>query len=143
MLTLLEGVSATDIPLHHRPEYRWASVLIDDKKCTACRTCVTFCPTGALFNKAEVNQTDGITIERHFNGALCSNCGLCVESCYVDAIHYNSSYSMQENFNGEPKLLAKIEVTSCVVCGESMKVSEGEVCTTCQKRQVVPMFMQE
>lgn len=141
MLALIEREPATDIPLHHRPEYRWASVIIDDKKCTACRTCVTFCPTGALFNKSEENQANGVTIERHFNSTLCSNCGLCVESCYVDAIHFNSSYSMQDNFSSEPRLLAKIEVASCMICGESMKVSEGEVCSTCRKRQVAPLFM--
>jgi ferredoxin len=43
--------------------------------------CAFFCPTGAL-SKIEENGKPGVA----FTNALCTNCRLCLETCYKGAI---------------------------------------------------------
>jgi Pyruvate/2-oxoacid:ferredoxin oxidoreductase delta subunit len=50
-------------------------------KCTACQMCAFFCPTGALV-KVEDQGRVGLA----FRSALCTNCGLCRDICYRDAV---------------------------------------------------------
>jgi Na+-translocating ferredoxin:NAD+ oxidoreductase subunit B len=50
---------------------------VDDKACTACETCVSFCPMDAI----EVNETAIINRDR------CIGCGVCVTKCPSGAIH--------------------------------------------------------
>jgi ferredoxin len=49
--------------------------------CTACQMCAFFCPTGAL-TKVE----DGERVGLAFSVAACTNCGLCQDICYRDAV---------------------------------------------------------
>lgn len=49
--------------------------------CTACQMCAFFCPTGAL-TKVE----DGDRMGLCFSVAACTNCGLCRDICYRDAV---------------------------------------------------------
>ena len=55
----------------------WATVYIDPERCTSCRSCAVFCPTGALIKFDEPNGLFGID---HFSGE-CVRCSSCVDVC--------------------------------------------------------------
>lgn len=59
----------------------WGQVSIDTNRCTSCRMCATFCPTGAL-RTCDNNGAWGL---EHRPG-LCVKCGCCVDVCAKDAI---------------------------------------------------------
>ncbi len=58
----------------------WAQYGITGK-CDGCQMCAFFCPTGAL-TKIEQEGKLGVA----FNLALCIDCRLCQEICYLDAV---------------------------------------------------------
>lgn len=60
----------------------WGCVVIDGSKCSSCRMCATFCPTGALRKFDEAGGAFGID---HFPGD-CVKCGSCRDVCPEDAI---------------------------------------------------------
>ena len=60
----------------------WGCVVIDGTKCTSCRMCATFCPTGAI---RKFDNDDGIFGVMHFPGD-CVKCGSCRDICPEGAI---------------------------------------------------------
>jgi ferredoxin/coenzyme F420-reducing hydrogenase delta subunit len=52
-----------------------------NEKCNGCQMCAFFCPTGAL-TKIEQEGKLGVA----FKIALCTNCRLCQEMCYLDGV---------------------------------------------------------
>ncbi len=60
----------------------WGCVAIDGGKCTSCRMCATFCPTGAISKFDEADGTFGVL---HFP-ADCVKCGSCRDVCPEGAI---------------------------------------------------------
>ena len=60
----------------------WGHVVIDPERCTGCRACATFCPTGALFKYAEEDGDTGIG---HAPGD-CVKCMSCRDVCREGAI---------------------------------------------------------
>ena len=50
----------------------------DLETCTACTTCVSFCPEGVI----KVNKEDKYQVDLDY----CKGCGLCAEVCPVSAI---------------------------------------------------------
>jgi Pyruvate/2-oxoacid:ferredoxin oxidoreductase delta subunit len=52
-----------------------------EETCTACQMCAFFCPTGAL---AKVHEGDRVGLA--FRSSACTNCGLCRDVCYRDAV---------------------------------------------------------
>jgi ferredoxin len=59
--------------------------------CTACQMCAFFCPTGAL-TKVE----DGGRVGLAFRVASCTNCGLCRDICYRDAVLLTHEVDLNE-----------------------------------------------
>jgi len=59
--------------------------------CTACQMCAFFCPTGAL-TKVE----DGGRVGLAFRVASCTNCGLCRDICYRDAVQLTYQVDLNE-----------------------------------------------
>lgn len=55
----------------------WGHVVIDKARCTSCRMCTVFCPTGAL-SSCET-PTGGITLEHY--ALECVHCKLCQDIC--------------------------------------------------------------
>jgi Fe-S-cluster-containing hydrogenase component 2 len=51
-LLMQEGWNNTAIG-EYRQELPWGKIKIDEGKCSACRTCVALCPTGAISEKVE------------------------------------------------------------------------------------------
>lgn len=114
----------------------WQKMQVEQEKCVACAVCVNVCPTGAL-NKT-INDS---YLYRYYHSALCTNCGLCQEACPQEIIHFTSQYTLQDIVEDKPDLVARVELTECQICGETIPTIEGMICTTCQKRQVAPMFL--
>ncbi|HIW76266.1 MULTISPECIES: 4Fe-4S binding protein [Gordonibacter] len=59
----------------------WGQVTVDADRCTSCRMCATFCPTGAL----RTCDNNGVWGLEHRPG-LCVKCGCCVDVCPKDAL---------------------------------------------------------
>ena len=53
--------------------------VIDVFKCNGCATCVKFCPPQVI---GLVKKKAAILVQ------LCEECGICAESCPIDAIHF-------------------------------------------------------
>ena len=64
------------------PTRLWAHVTIDPERCTSCRLCAVFCPTGAL---AKFDDPDGAFGVEH-NPADCVKCRCCRDICRHYAI---------------------------------------------------------
>lgn len=60
----------------------WGCVVIDGRKCSSCRMCATFCPTGAL---RKFDYDDGTFGIDHCPGD-CVKCGSCRDVCKEEAI---------------------------------------------------------
>ncbi len=60
----------------------WGCVVIDGGKCSSCRMCATFCPTGAISKFDDADGTFGVL---HLPGD-CVKCGSCRDICPEDAI---------------------------------------------------------
>jgi len=116
--------------------YPWKKMKVDESKCVACGICVAVCPTGAL-----VKETNADLLTRHINYAWCTNCGLCQEACPQDVIEFYGDYQWEDIEEDKNKIVARISLNNCDICGETIPVIEGKICTTCQKRQLLPMFM--
>jgi len=114
----------------------WKKMWVEQEKCVACAICVNVCPTGAL-----VKEIKDDALYRYFSSASCTNCGLCEEACPHSIIHFTDDYTVRDITDDVPSLVARVPLNSCLYCGETIPVSEGEICTTCQKRQVSPIFL--
>ncbi len=124
------GSSRHDVSVTH-----WRKMTVEQEKCVACAICVNVCPTGALSKTIQEN-----TLFRYFSSTRCINCGVCEEACPHQIIHFTDAYRIEDIINDNPYLVAQVSLSSCMICGETIPASEGEVCTTCEKRQVSPMF---
>lgn len=60
----------------------WGCVVIDGGKCTSCRMCAVFCPTGAI---RKFDNEDGTFGVDHYPGD-CVKCGSCRDICPSEAI---------------------------------------------------------
>lgn len=78
--TLADLGEPEDVMLNTR---LWGHVIIDVDKCTSCRMCATFCPTGAIFKY--VDEEDGTTGIEHAPGD-CVKCYSCQDICPANAL---------------------------------------------------------
>jgi ferredoxin len=111
-------------------------MIVDEANCVACAICVNVCPTGALTKIFENNQ-----VVRHLDSSLCTNCDLCQEACPERVISFEETYAAIDHMNEQSYVVARIDMASCAICGETIPARRGEICTTCEKRQISPMFM--
>lgn len=83
---LLDALCALGQPESESVECRlWATVAIDGSRCSSCRMCATFCPTGALRKFDEPDGSFGII----HTPADCVKCGSCLDICPQGAIVVN------------------------------------------------------
>ena len=76
---LSEGPTDSQAMAHTR---LWGHVVIDTDKCTSCRMCATFCPTGAIVKFDAPDGTFGVD---HY-AADCVKCLCCQTICRAQAI---------------------------------------------------------
>jgi len=114
----------------------WKKMKVDEANCVACAICVNVCPTGALTKIFENNQ-----VVRHLDSSLCTNCYLCQEACPERVISFEKAYAATDLNKAHTYVVARIDMTSCAICGETIPARRGVICTTCEKRQISPMFM--
>ena len=125
-----------DIVVKHNPAFPWANIKIEEKKCSACGLCAALCPTGAISKKMEHDKQ-----LLFFNSSLCTNCSLCQAACPQNAIHFEENFSLAEILEDEPVVVARINLTPCLICGEMITAGKNKLCSTCRKRQVWPMVV--
>jgi len=133
---LLDGLRGESNEVGLGIKFPWKKMSVDVAHCVGCGICVNVCPTGAL-----IKETDSTELTRYINNALCTNCGVCAEACPQDVISFEQVYGLNDIIEDKFHVIAKVALNACAICGETIPVSEGEICTTCQKRQIVPMFM--
>lgn len=68
----------------------WGRVDIDVEKCSSCRMCATFCPTGALLKYD--TPDGGIGVDHR--SALCVQCRMCANICAKDAVFVSDQVSL-------------------------------------------------
>lgn len=76
------------------------------EKCNGCQMCAFFCPTGAL-TKIEQDGKLGVA----FKLALCTNCRLCQELCYLDGVTLSPTVDLNQVVNdaSDPFLMVDAE----------------------------------
>lgn len=79
LLNALSEIGEPQRPVNNR---LWGAVVIDGRRCSSCRMCATFCPTGAI---CKFDNEDGTFGVMHFPGD-CVKCGSCRDICPEDAI---------------------------------------------------------
>lgn len=75
----------------------WGKVDIDVEKCSSCRMCATFCPTGALVKHDAPNG--GIGVDHR--SALCVQCRMCENICAKDALFVSDQVSLSDFERGK------------------------------------------
>lgn len=133
--TLLKSKAGVNgLAARNRTEFPWRRMEVDEKRCAACGTCRALCPTGAISRNVEQG--------RHlacFTRSSCANCFLCREACPEQAIAFEGGLTLADLLDDDADVVARVDLTSCVACGEGMPAGNGRFCPTCRKRQVQPM----
>ena len=108
----------------------WARVAIDEVRCSACGICVRLCPTAAISQE----EQPGYAV-LGFRAFLCINCTLCREACPEGAIRFEEQVSYGDVVDGERRVVARVSMSECYACGDTIPAGAKELCPTCEKRQ--------
>jgi formate hydrogenlyase subunit 6/NADH:ubiquinone oxidoreductase subunit I len=74
----------------------WGHIRLDDNRCSSCRMCATFCPTGAICKFDDADGSFGI---EHYM-ADCVHCRLCEDICPKHAISCVTTVPIKELVEG-------------------------------------------
>ena len=118
-------------PVAYDRDVPWARMCVDEDRCTACGTCAAVCPTGAVHTAWE-----GESYILSFKPSACINCSLCHDACAEDSIAFEAEIWIADIFQDEAEVVATIRSGWCTICGDVIPVGTGEVCPTCERRQV-------
>ena len=120
----------------YEQSFSWGNVKIDENNCVTCGICVNVCPTGAIYRKTKNEQ-----LSHYFNASLCTNCRLCEEACPQKVISFEQDFSLTDVLKNEASAITRINLNACMICGEVIPAREGEICVTCDKRQMSSRFI--
>ncbi|MCI0478713.1 MAG: 4Fe-4S binding protein, partial [Anaerolineales bacterium] len=79
------------------------------EKCNGCQMCAFFCPTGAL-TKIEQDGKLGVA----FKLALCTNCRLCQELCYLDGVTLSPTIDLNKVVNDTVESFLMVDAESAL-----------------------------
>lgn len=97
---LLDSLAAFGQPNDISLETRlWGRVEIDPDKCTSCRMCATFCPTGAIAKFDDADRTFGV---EHYPGD-CVKCRSCESICFGGALSIHDHVNARDMMDGGMK----------------------------------------
>ena len=120
----------------YNPKFPWGKIKIEPNKCSACGTCAALCPTGAISKKMKDD-----TQLLYFNSSLCTNCSLCRAACPEHAIDFEADFALADIIADEATVVAAIQLSTCIICGEIITAQKNNICPTCRKRQTWPMYV--
>ena len=87
-----------------------SSKLANEATCTACMSCVTACPSGALTQTRLKEQL-------RFDGSRCLKCGLCHDVCEPNALTLSPVFRPVDFLEFSPRTLLTFRMTQCGECG--------------------------
>ncbi len=107
--TLTKGAVTVQYP-HEREEIAPRArgvITLKEENCTVCMLCVRSCPDWCIYieghkdmkpaKRAGGKPTTGSFLDRFdIDYSLCMYCGICVEVCPFDAIHWSPEYEYSE-----------------------------------------------
>lgn len=113
LFTALDAIAMTRIPVETiaplPANAPFGSVSCSSKDCTLCMSCVSVCPTRALY-------TDGNSPSLKFIEQDCVQCGLCAKACPEDAL----SLTPRMNWNAQARqnavVLHEEKAAECIRC---------------------------
>lgn len=102
---LMDSLDQIGTPVQDTVSSRqFATVSIDEEKCSACGMCAVFCPTGAL-KKSDEKPEDGVGSYLEFQAFDCVNCRVCADVCMKKCLKTSTEVSSDELFDFEPRLI--------------------------------------
>ncbi|WP_456381287.1 4Fe-4S dicluster domain-containing protein [Hydrogenimonas sp.] len=140
------------------PEALRGKPVVDAAACTACRTCETVCPSGAI----RISEEDGVFVHTVWYNTCCY-CGNCEFFCPTGAIVLSQDYHTANDAAQKYRYtsVARIERTECAMCGTRFVASTPELsaraypnpsgrvaevvrlCPACRKKLAFQKFYQE
>ena len=120
-----------EMVVKYNPEFPWGKIKIERNKCSACGICAVTCPTGALSKKMKDDHQ-----LLYFNSSLCTNCLLCRAVCPEHAIDFEDDFALDDIIEEEAAVVAAIQLSTCIICGEMIAAQKSNLCPTCRKRQM-------
>ncbi len=105
-----------------------AEITVNDK-CTACGTCATLCPTGAIIRR----ETEG-SFCLGFRADICTNCRLCLKTCASGALRMNKEVLLNHVFDENEMSLFEAPKKECLECGIPFIAEDSHVCPLCFDR---------
>ena len=135
--TLLQKAAPNEsASVAYEQSFPWGTIKIDENNCVTCGICVAVCPTGAISRRTEDQQ-----LSHYLVASLCTNCRLCEEACPQNVISFAQEFPLSDALKDEANAITKISLNACLICGEVIPVREGQICTTCDKRQMSSRFV--
>jgi len=110
----------------------FGGLLIEEKNCTLCMSCVAICPSQAL-------QSEGTSPLLNFTEDHCVQCGLCNQACPEDALTLQPRYLLDAERRIRPQILKKEEPFCCIRCSEPF-ATQGMVALMLEKLAGHSMF---
>ncbi|WP_196594312.1 NuoI/complex I 23 kDa subunit family protein [Pectinatus sottacetonis] len=75
--------------------FRGGKLVLDEKKCIACKMCSMACPNKALDLTVEIDENKKRHMKKYIHkSGRCLYCDFCVEACPTKAISWNRDYEI-------------------------------------------------
>jgi formate hydrogenlyase subunit 6/NADH:ubiquinone oxidoreductase subunit I len=66
---------------------------------------------------------------------------VCRAACPEHAIDFEDDFALADIVAEEATVVAAIQLSTCIICGEIITAQKNNICPTCRKRQTWPMYV--